>query len=217
MKRSLIKRVAVTLGVIGMLGGLLLVGNSENNSLTSGVVGSGSNQSSDISHIRHPNGKINVKVFIDIECPGCAAHHEFLKDYMPSREDVRLETHHMPLSMHKHAYAMAEYAIAMSFIGDEYFDKFLDEAFRSQLSWNRLKDADFIAYVENDIFRKVGVSKLKVDSIKDKYAKEIKQKIKSDDQLSKKYRVMGTPTYIVNGKNIGSPRLSFGELDKAFQ
>lgn len=168
-----------------------------------------------ISHVKNKKGTISIVEFADIQCPACSRYHSFLKSYLKDKKNVSFEFKHFPLNnIHKNAELVGKYAVAISTasFNDRKFWDFLDITYKEQSKWAKLSHKELHVYMKNIIKKDL---KLDYDKIFNKLESEkILSKLMSDKLEAKKLRLRGTPTFIVNGSIIQTPRLTKEAWDK---
>jgi protein-disulfide isomerase len=140
---------------------------------------------------------LTIAAFSDFECPFCAKFDSILQSVGAQKDEIRVEFHHFPLSMHPWARAAAEAAACGRRQGDSYFWSFHDYLFEHQadlsLAKLRPKLLDFAEGLpEFDIKQFAACMEQRTTAVE----------IDHDIALAKQYGVNATPTTYVNGRRI---------------
>lgn len=142
--------------------------------------------------------------FADLQCPACATHHRFMKEFLEDNPNITFEFKHFPLNnIHKNAELMAKYSIAIQTINPKRFWIFLDNIYRDQQTWSKMDQGDIHIYVKKLLIEKVKVNYNMV--FKRLESKTVLAKLASDKLEAKSLKLRGTPTFLLNGKIIETP------------
>ncbi len=151
---------------------------------------------------------IQIREFVDLQCPACANGVKILKKFMEDHPgEIRLELRYFPLKMHQHAMVAARYAECSAH--QEKFWPFAETVFERQDQWKTLFDAH---PAFDKIAQEVGMDQGALNScLSDPKVDEL---IESNRQEGQNLGVQSTPTYFINGQMIvGTKNLEF-ELNK---
>lgn len=160
----------------------------------------------------HTFGNTNSKVVLveygDFQCPGCGTAAPIVKALSEKYQDkMLLIFRNRLISGHQNARAAASFAEAAGMQG-KYWGVY-NELYANQSSWNTLSGQDRTDYFVG-VLKKAGVDTDKALSVVDGDA--IKKKISFDEALADKHGVTGTPTLILNGKNVSDLYALDGKL-----
>ena len=148
-----------------------------------------------------PDSKVVLIEYGDLQCPACAAAHPTVKQIIEEYKDrIRYEFHHFPLTrIHPNAYNSAQAAECANDQGKFY--EYVDIAYENQ---NALSKGSLKKYAAD-----LGLDQ-SFDECLDSGAKE--DEINKDLAEAESLRLTGTPTFLVNGKQIQrSPTLTLYE------
>lgn len=178
--------IAVTLGVLGGVGGLLWQFGQAGEKPVAEVAG-------EKKHVQG-SGSVTLVEFSDFQCPACQAVQEPLKQILKKYEGkVEFVYRHFPLvTIHKNAMAAAQASEAADLQGK--FWEFHDMLFEKQADWSGLSDprdkfGEYVAQIGIDI------DKFKSDL----ESQVVKDRVAVDILATTRYRLSGTPTFYVNG------------------
>lgn len=152
----------------------------------------------------HVYGKADSKVVLieygDYQCPGCSSAYPIMKEVAETYKDkIAFVFRNYPLyTAHPNAFAAAATAEAAAVQGK--FWEMHDYLYENQSSWKDLTGAqrtDFFASAANSLG--LDGEKLRTQLTD----AQIKRKINFDEALGKKDGVTGTPSFFLNGKNVG--------------
>ena len=193
--KTIVIFIAVTLGVLGGVGGLLWQFGSNTDKPIAEVGG-------DKTHIRG-SGPVTLVEFSDFQCPACQAVQEPLKQILKKYEGkVEFVYRHFPLvTIHKNAMMGAQASEAADLQGK--FWEFHDMLFEKQAEWSGLSDprdklGEYIAQLGGDI------DKFKSDL----ESQVVKDRVSVDILATTRYRLSGTPTFYINGV-----KTEFGQVE----
>ncbi len=193
--KTIVIFIAVTLGVLGGVGGLLWQFGSNTDKPIAEVGG-------DKTHIKG-SGSVTLVEFSDFQCPACQAVQEPLKQILKKYEGkVEFVYRHFPLvSIHKNAMVAAQASEAADLQGK--FWEFHDKLFENQAEWSGLSDprdkfGEYLSQMGGDI------EKFKSDL----ESQVVKDRVAVDILATTRYRLSGTPTFYVNGIKV-----EFGQVE----
>jgi protein-disulfide isomerase len=184
--KSVVVFIAVTLGILLGVGGLLWqFGNTENKAIPE-IAG-------ERKHVKG-SGEITLVEFSDFQCPACLSVQAPLKEILKKYEGkVQFVYRHFPLTnIHKNAMMAAQASEAAEMQGK--FWEFHDLLFSKQGEWSGLGDprekfGEYAQQLELDIDKFVS-------DMESQAAKDI---VSTDILASTRYRLTGTPTFYING------------------
>lgn len=147
--------------------------------------------------------KVTVVEFSDIQCPACRATEPIAVE-LRKTAGVKFVYRHFPLiTVHKNAWSGARALEAARLIGKGW--EMMALLFEKQDEWSDLSNPDekFIGYA-----KELGLAELE---FAEKYkSKETDEAVGVDLALGNRVQLSGTPTFFVNGEQVGSPYI----LDK---
>lgn len=160
----------------------------------------------------HTFGKTDAKVTLieygDFQCPGCGTSAPIVKSLTNKYKDKMLFTFRNRLiSGHQNARAAASFAEAAGLQG-KYWEVH-DAIYAGQGSWENLSGQERTDYFTK-ILDQAGVDSKQALTVID--SDQIKKKIAYDEALANKHGVTGTPTLILNGKNVSDMYSLDGKL-----
>ena len=149
----------------------------------------------------HIRGKSSATVtlveFGDYQCPSCGFYYPIVEELLKRYPDkVKLEFHHYPLiQMHQNALMAAKAAEAAGDQG-KYFEMH-DMLYQHQKDWSNLvsPEAQFLAYA-GDIGLNVNQFMQSLKSL------DVERRILEDIKRGSDAKVMGTPSFYINGRAI---------------
>lgn len=193
--KSILIFIAVTIGVLAGVGGLLWQFGQAGEKPVADVAG-------DSVH-RLGSGEVVLVEFSDFQCPACQSVQEPLKQILKKFDGkVTFVYRHFPLiSIHKNA-MMAAYAAEAADLQGKFWE-FHDMLFEKQSEWSGLSDprdkfGEYVAQIEIDI------DKFKSDL----ESQVVKDRVAVDLLATTRYRLSGTPTFFVNGV-----KTEFGQVE----
>lgn len=174
------------------------------------AVQAASSNSGDIAD--HTFGKTDSKVVLieygDFQCPGCGTAAPIVKELTNKYKDKLLFVFRNRLiTGHQNARAAASFAEAAGLQG-KYWEVH-DAIYAAQNSWNTLTGQERTNYFVN-LLKGQGVDSDKALANID--SDQIKKKITYDEALADKHGVTGTPTLILNGKNVSDTYAADGKI-----
>jgi formate-nitrite transporter family protein len=196
----LLRFAGIGLIIIGVIGGLVWIGEMQDTDTAQPSPISG--EVTSIDHIKGPeNARVTVIEYADFQCPTCAAYApviEQLHDDYP--DDLKVVYRYFPLqTIHPNATLAAQAAQAASLQGK--FWEYHDLLFSRQSDWsddNKAKEK-FLSYAQE-----LG---LNVDQFTtDLDSKETKNRVNADYRSGLSAGVQGTPTFFLNGQPLENPR-----------
>lgn len=192
--KTIIIFIAVTLGVLLGVGGLLYQFGAVADKPIEGIAG----------EKRHTlgSGEIVVTEFSDFQCPACLSVQEPLKQILKKYEGkVTFVYRHFPLvSIHKNAMMAAQVSEAAALQGK--FWEMHDMLFAKQNEWSGLGDPKetFFAYA---VLLEMDLPKFQADLD----SQAVKDAVTKDLLDTTRYRLTGTPTFFVNGVKTEFPQI----------
>lgn len=154
------------------------------------------------------NAPAQIVEYIDFQCPACTYGAKYLSEFAKKYPSiVRLEMKYFPLTMHRHAFAAAQYAECAA--RQDKFWAVHDGLVNRQEQWKDLTDAK-PAFEE--IAKDAGLNSQKLQRC---LADEsILEHIKNDKGEGKTLGVQSTPTYFINGEMFVGPQSLITQLNK---
>ncbi len=161
----------------------------------------------------HTYGNMTSKVVLieygDFQCPGCGSAHPVVKKIIEKYKDkMGFVFRNFPLTtIHPNALAASAAAEAAGLQG-KYWEMH-DALYENQGSWK-----DLTGQERTDAFKRYA---LNVGANEDTWLKDldsvaVQKKISFDTALGKKAEVTGTPSFFLNGKNVGNHDVKDGKL-----
>ena len=161
----------------------------------------------------HTIGNAKSKVIIieygDYQCPGCGSVYPIIKKVMEKYGDkIGLVFRNYPIyNAHPNAFAAASTAEAAGLQGK--FWEMHDYLYSNQNSWNTLEGQDRTNYFSNAA-KSLGINEQTF--LTDMTGSRVKKKIDFDTALGKKAVISGTPSFFLDGKNVGDQYFLDGKL-----
>ena len=161
----------------------------------------------------HVEGKADSKVVLieygDFQCPGCASSQPVMKELVEKyKGQIAFAFRNYPLyQAHPNAFSSASAAEAAGLQG-KYWEMY-HKLFENQSAWRDLSGAERTNYYLSL------ASDLKLDTAKfttDIDSEAVKKKIDFDTALGQKAEVTGTPSFYLNGKNVGDQYVLDGKI-----
>ena len=190
---------------IAVIGGLIYLANSNKvdvSNIDATQIQAASSQNGNIAE--HTYGNMNSKVvlieYADYQCPGCGSAYPIIKQVVEKYKDkIGYVFRNFPLySSHPNAFAAAAAAEAAGLQG-KYWDMH-DKLYENQSAWSSLSGSErtdqFVTLATS-----VGVDGDKLRNELD--SPSIKKKIDFDHSIGTKISITGTPSFYINGKNVG--------------
>lgn len=147
------------------------------------------------------DSKVVLTEFIDFQCEACYSYYPLVKEIKELYKDkVRFEIRNFPISS-SHQFSMQAARNAEAAAKQGKFFEMHDKIFEGQKEWEQTKDpqSTFNQYAEQ-----IG---LNVDQFKkDITSKQVEDAIAGDLKTAEEVGGEGTPTFVLNGKKIDSPR-----------
>lgn len=192
--KTIIIFIAVIIGVLGGVGGLLWQFGQSDQKAIADIAGS--------SVHRQGEGAVTIVEFSDFQCPACLSVQVPLKQILKKFEGkVSFVYRHFPLSsIHKNAQLAAQAAEAAGLQGK--FFEMHDLLFAKQIEWSGLPTPTekFVSYASE-----IGLDKDKFG--KDLESSAVKELVSADSLSAARYRLTGTPSFFVNGMKVEFPQL----------
>ena len=194
MNKQFIAILVVIVG--GLFGILVFTGNNKN---------SGSSNNASAQPSAHITGKtdseVNLTEYGDFQCPACKAYYPIVKQLKAEYADrVAFQFSNFPLTqIHRNAFISARAGEAAAKQGK--FFEMHDLLYENQDSWSNLSDPTptFVAFAAQ-----LG---LNADKFKtDMNSSEVSDIINADRKIIQDLGGSGTPSFVLNGKKIDSPR-----------
>lgn len=190
---------------VTILGGMIFVAQKDKTDVSSVDVSKlqpATEQNGNIAD--HVQGNADSKVVLieygDFQCPGCASAAPVIKGLVEKYKDnIAFVFRNYPLyQMHPNAFSSSSAAEAAGLQG-KYWEMY-DKLYENQSSWVSLSGT-----VRTDYYLSLASQLgLDIETFKaDLESEAIKQKIDFDSALGKKVEIAGTPSYFMNGKNVG--------------
>jgi protein-disulfide isomerase len=196
-----LKWIIFVVVVVGIFGGIIWIGKSNNTSSFTGDAAHIINAAPIADHVLGVKSeKVTFIEYGDYQCPGCAALYRPVHDLVTKYSDkITFVFRHMPLtSLHPNALAAATAAEAAGLQGKYY--EMHDMLYQSQASWKEASVSQ-----RSEIFQNYA-SQLGLDVNKfksDLSSKDITEKINRDISTGKnQFNVDSTPTFILDGKKV---------------
>ena len=187
--------IAVTIGVLGGVGGLLWQFGTEDAKPVEDIAG-------EMRHVRG-SGEVILVEFSDFQCPACQAVQEPLMQILDKYEGkVEFVYRYFPLNtIHKNAQIAAQAAEAAG-----RYDKFWqmhDKLFETQSEWEGIADPRemMVGYAQE-----IGIDKDKFAS--ELESQEVRDGVNNDSLSATRYQLTGTPTFFINGVKV-----EFGQIE----
>lgn len=143
--------------------------------------------------------KVTVVKFSDIECPACKSAEIGTKELF-NMPGVKIVMRHFPLpaNIHKYALISAKVVETGRLMGKGW--EIMDLMFEKQEEWSGSSNPDslFVGYAKSlGLDEAVFSEKLK--------SREVADFVSLDSRLADSLRLSGTPTFFVNGEQVGAP------------
>lgn len=149
---------------------------------------------------------VSIVEFSDFQCPPCAMASGYVKTVIKKYEGkVNLVFRHFPLNFHKMARPAAIYFEAIAMEDHEKAKKFHDNIFESIHDYVFLKDEDVIEKKLQNLTKKVEADLHKVKENR----KAAEQVVQKDLTEAGQLKVVGTPTFFINGVRPPSGKKGF--------
>lgn len=201
MKKEIITWIAIIVGLIGLLFVIVLADKNMNQDGADKIP----TLSEDINEKDWvkvgTSSVISLVEYSDFQCPACYEYFFLIEKVLANYGDkIKFAYRHFPLTQHPNAWPASYYAEAGGKQGK--FWEMYKTIFEKQKEWSNLdiKDAE-------KMFQKFGndlgldVNKL----ISDANSKEIKEKVENDLKTGRASKLLGTPTFYLNGKMVNLP------------
>lgn len=184
--KTMVIFIAVTLGILGGVGGLLWQFGSTAEKPIADIAGAKTHAQG--------SGAVMIVEFSDFQCPACLAVQEPLKQILQKYEGkVEFVYRYFPLTtIHKNAQISAQAAEAAGLQGK--FWEMHDKLFATQSVWAGIADPreTYAGYASE-----LGMDKGKF--LSDLDSQPVKDSVSRDILAATRYRLSGTPTFFVNG------------------
>jgi protein-disulfide isomerase len=199
---------------VAVFGGLIAISQGDKIDVSKvqlAEIHSASNDSGDIADHVFGNEKSKVILYEygDYQCPGCESAYPIIKQVTEKYKDqLGFVFRNFPLtSIHPNALAAASVSEAAGLHG-KYWEMH-DKLYEDQAAWKDLTGTDrteyFVAAAEN-----MGIDGTSFR--KDIDSTEVKKKIDFDRALGQKAGITGTPSFFINGKNVGDQYVLDGKV-----
>jgi protein-disulfide isomerase len=186
--KTIIIFVAVTLGVLLGVGGLLWTFGQSSDKPIADVAGAK-------QHVQG-SGAVTLVEFSDFQCPACLAVQAPLTQILAKYQGkVEFVYRYFPLvSIHKNAQMSAQAAEAAGLQGK--FWEMHDKLFSTQSAWEGIADPkeSFVGYA-----KELGLDTAKFAT--DLVSQSVVDAVNADSATATRYNLQGTPTFFVNGVN----------------
>jgi len=143
------------------------------------------------------NAPVMIEVFNDYQCPPCARFNKELKGIEAKyKSSVRVVFRNFPLTrIHKNALSAAEAAEAAGLQGK--FIEMIDLLYDKSEQWH---DSDGAGRLFTSYALELGLNVNRFAS--DMNSEEVRERIRLDVKRAESLDVMGTPTVLINGKDV---------------
>ena len=199
---------------VAILGGLVFLSRSNQIDVSSvdlNAIQVGSSKNGNIGD--HITGKVDSKVILfeygDYQCPGCGSAYPIIKQVVEKYGDkIAFVFRNFPLyNAHPNAFAAASSAEAAGLQGK--FWEMHDYLYANQNSWNTLSGQARTDYFVSAA-KSLGINTATFTTqLTDP---SVKKKIDFDVALGKKANVTGTPSFFIDGKNVGDQYFADGKI-----
>lgn len=197
--------IVIAVLCLSILGGMIWLAQRDKvnvNAIDGNKVQAASAQSGNIGD--NVYGKADSKIVLieygDFQCPGCGSAHPVIKNVVEKYKDkIAFVFRNYPIyTSHPNAYAASAAAEAAGLQG-KYWEMH-NKLYEDQSGWNQLSGtarADYFSAAAQELGLNLDDFNKAIDG------DNIKQKINFDTALGKKAGISGTPTFYLNGKNVG--------------
>lgn len=194
--------IILTVVVVGLIV-LFIATKPEDQPSTKSEFSGDAKQLQSDDHIRNgKDKKVTLIEYGDFQCPSCGAYYPILKSLEQSHgNEVSFVFRHFPLSsIHPNAFAAARAAEAAGKQGE--FFVMHDKLYETQQIWGQA------AGNQQGLFEKYAEElNLNIEQFKKDYAsEEVAARINRDISSGKQFKITGTPTFVLNGQKITTPR-----------
>lgn len=194
------KEFAIVLAIVfALLGGVFFV--TKNNKDSSSNNNTTSTQATSNHVTGKTESKVNLTEFADFQCPACGQYYPILKQLKEEYKDkVAFQFRHFPLvQIHPNAFQAARASEAAAEQGK--FWEYHDLLYENQQSWSSEKDPSttFESYATQ---LNLDIPRFKTTLASEKTADIINGDVRAAQNLG----ATGTPTFVLNGKKIDSPK-----------
>ena len=199
---------------VAILGGLIAVSQGSKIDVSNvelSAIQPATKMSGDIADHATGNTKSSVVLFEygDYQCPGCESAYPIIKQVTDKYKDqIAFVFRNFPLtSIHPNALAAASASEAAGLQGKYW--QMHDKLYEDQASWRDLNGAartDYFVSAAKDLGLNDGTFRSDLDS------KRVSGKISFDKALGEKAGITGTPSFFVNGKNVGDQYVKNGAI-----
>jgi len=206
--------IIVSILCVAILGGLIFLSRSNQidvSNIDINAVQAGSAMNGNIGD--HITGKTDSKLVLieygDYQCPGCGTAAPVVQQIMEKYGDkIALVFRHFPLyNSHPNAFAASSASVAAGLQGK--FWEMHDYLYANQSSWNTLEGQSRTDYFVNAA-KSLGVNTATfITQFTDPI---VKKKIDFDVALGKKAKVNGTPSFFIDGKDVGDQYFADGKI-----
>lgn len=158
-----------------------------------------------------PNVVVNLTEYGDFQCPACGSYYPIVKEVKEKYADqITFQFRHFPI-VSSHPNAMAAHRAAEAAANQGKFWEMHDLLYERQQSWTNDSNP---ASVFRGYAQELGLNMEQYDT--DVPSRETNAVIQADIQAGKDLNVQGTPTFILDGKLIESPK-SIEEFDQLIE
>jgi protein-disulfide isomerase len=163
------------------------------------------------NHIQGKGAKnVTLVEYGDFQCPACSAYHPVVKSVVETyKDDIVFQFRNYPLeSLHQNARAGSRAAEAAHLQGK--FWEMHDALYQNQKAWESVGDP---LNLFTQFAQQIGITDITKFTTDYKSA-AVNNVINADLQAGQKYKITGTPTFILEGKKIEKNPSSVEEFNK---
>jgi len=192
--------------VVLAIGGAVYVSRESKQSLGANVdinaVQQASTESGNVADYSYGTGtKVTLIEYGDYQCPGCSSAAPIMSQLKEKYKDqLTFVFRNKLMSYHQNARAAASFAEAANQQG-KYWEMHT-KLYENQNLWEGLSAGNERTEYFANLIREIGGDPDKAKSVVE--SDEIAQKLKYDEALAAKHGVTGTPSFYLNGKDVGS-------------
>lgn len=192
--------------VVLIVGGAIYVSRQDKTNLTAGIdintIQKASVDSGNIAdHAFGTGTKVTLVEYGDYQCPGCGSSAPIIKQLTEKYQDkLTFVFRNKMMPYHQNARAAASFAEAAGLQG-KYWEMH-DKLYENQNTWTNLSAGDDRTNFFANLIKEIGGDADKAKAIIE--SDEIAKKLSFDDALATKQGVTSTPSFYLNGKDVGS-------------
>lgn len=192
--------------IVLAIGGAIYVSRQDKTNLAANVdinaVQPASAQSGNIAdHTSGTGAKVTLIEYGDYQCPGCDSAAPIMKQLTEKYKDkLTFVFRNKLIPGHQNSRAAASFAEAAGLQG-KYWEMH-DALYSNQNTWINLAAGDERTNYFASLIKQIGGDPDKAKSVIE--SEEIAKKISFDEALAGKHGVTGTPSFFLNGKDVGS-------------